>query len=179
MQLCRALRMQRETDSRRLPSRERRPLVGRPCLIAPQSSHDLAKIAWRRELGLSDARRAQCCPQIFWCPDRCCGRRPKHDLLRLPAGPRRGSRYLRDRLGSCARLACVQKAGSANRQSPLKPRRYLEPPPNHDTHRMDEVSAPLTGLSKKRRGRAVSIIVPSRRFRMPKRKCMAGLQKSD
>src|SRR6266478_4034977 len=39
-----------------------RPLTGRPCLIAPQPSHDLAKIASRRELGLSDARRAQSCP---------------------------------------------------------------------------------------------------------------------
>src|SRR6266568_6729387 len=51
-----------ETDSRRLASRERRPLAGSPSIIAPQSSHDLAKIASRRELGLSYARRAQSCP---------------------------------------------------------------------------------------------------------------------
>jgi hypothetical protein len=56
-----------------------------------------------------------------------------------------------------AQTACVR----------CSPRRYLEPPPSHDTHRMDEVSAPLTGLSKKRSGRAVSIIVPSWRVRMP------------
>jgi hypothetical protein len=41
------------------------------------------------------------------------------------------------------------------------------------------VSAPLTGLSKKRRRRALGIIVPSRRVRMPKGKCMAGLRNSD
>src|SRR5258708_125949 len=51
-----------ETDSRRLPSRERRPLAGGPSVIAPQSSHDLAKFASLRELGLSDAGRAQSCP---------------------------------------------------------------------------------------------------------------------
>jgi len=44
---------------------------------------------------------------------------------------------------------------------------------------MDEVSAPLTGLGKKRSGRAVGVIVPSRRVRMAKGKYMAGLQKSD
>jgi hypothetical protein len=42
---------------------------------------------------------------------------------------------------------------------------------------MDEVSALLTGL-KKRRSRAVGIIVVSRRVRMPKGKCMAGLRNS-
>ena len=58
--------------------------------------------------------------EIFWRRDRCCGRRPKHDL-RLPAGPRRGGSYLRDRSGSCARLARLQKAGSANSLCPLQP----------------------------------------------------------
>src|SRR5450631_222853 len=32
----------------------------------------------------------------------------------------------------------------------VEPRRYLEPPPSHGTQSMDEVSAPLTCLSKKK-----------------------------
>jgi len=43
---------------------------------------------------------------------------------------------------------------------------------------MDEVSAPLTGLGKKKSGRAVGIIVPSWRVRMAKGKCIAGLRNS-
>jgi hypothetical protein len=64
---------------------------------------------------------------------------------------------------------------TANRLYPLKP------PPVFRTsadHNADEVSASLTGLSEKKRDRAISIIVPSRRVRMPKGKYMAGLRKS-
>ena len=75
--------------------------------------------------------------------------------------------------------ARLQKAGSANRLYPLKPPPVFRTSASRDTHwSMDEVSAPLTGPSKKTRGRAVGIIVPSRRGRMPKGKCMAGLGNS-
>ena len=62
-----------------------------------------------------------------------------------------------------------------------KPPVSAEAPPvfrtsaNHNAH---EVSASLTGLSTKKRGKAISIIVPSRCVRMPKGKYMAGLRKS-
>jgi len=69
----------------------------------------------------------------------------------------------------------IRSAGDSNRLYPLKPRWYLEPPPSRHAH---EMSAPLTGLSRKKRDRAISIIVPSRCVRMPKGKYMAGLRKS-
>ena len=64
---------------------------------------------------------------------------------------------------------------TANRLYPPKPRRYLKPPPSRHAH---EMSAPLTGLSTKKTGGPISIIVPSRCVRMPKGKYMAGLRKS-
>jgi len=94
---------------------------------------------------------ATSCLGAFWTPAATARGRARHAGVQKPAQQETrliGALHVSFKISRWSRwLACPR---TIETHESVEPRRYLEPPPSHGTQSMDELSAPLTCLSKKK-----------------------------